>query len=108
VNEIEYSAPSGITPTANVTFAYDAAGNRTSMTDGLGTKSYSYNSLSQMTSETRTFTGVGAFTLSYDYNLAGELKKITDATNMTVNYGCDSNGRVSSPRAGFLWLRCRR
>jgi hypothetical protein len=41
------------------------------MTDGLGTNSYSYNSLSQLTSETRTFTGVGAFTLSYDYNLAG-------------------------------------
>jgi len=42
------------------------------------------------------FTGVGAFTLSYDYNLAGELKKITDATNMTINYGYDSIGRVSS------------
>ena len=27
-------------------------------------------------------------TLSYgDYNLAGELKKITDSTNMTINYG---------------------
>jgi YD repeat-containing protein len=86
----------GINPTANVTFGYDAAENRTSMTDGLGTKSYSYNQLSQLMSETRTFTGVGAFTLSYDYNLAGELKKITDATNMTINYGYDSTGRVSS------------
>src|SRR5437660_7652770 len=49
-----------------------------------------------MTSETRVFNGVGTFTLSYDYNLAGELKKITDATGMTINYGLDSSGRVSS------------
>jgi YD repeat-containing protein len=96
VNEIHYSAPSGITPTANVTFGYDAAGNRTSMTDGLGSQSYGYDSLSQLTSETRTFDGVGTFTLGYDYNLAGELKKITDSTNMTINYGYDSTGRVSS------------
>jgi len=31
----------------------------------------------------------------YDYNLAGELKKITDATNMTINYGYDNAGRVN-------------
>jgi len=65
------------------------------MTDGFGSKSYDYNQLSQLMSETRTFNGLGAFTLSYDYNLAGELKKITDATNMTINYGYDNTGRVS-------------
>jgi len=96
VTSINYSAPSGITPTSNVTFGYDAAGNRTSMTDGLGSQSYNYNQLSQMTSETRTFSGVGSFTLGYDYNLAGQLKKITDATNMTINYGFDSIGRVNN------------
>jgi subtilisin family serine protease len=31
-----YGVPSGMAATANVSFAYDAAGNRTSMTDGLG------------------------------------------------------------------------
>lgn len=90
-----YSASSGVTPTSNVSFGYDSAGNRTSMTDGLGSKSYNYNQLSQLTSETRAFNGVGTFTLSYDYNLAGELKKITDATNMTINDGYDNTGRVS-------------
>jgi RHS Repeat/Domain of unknown function (DUF4214) len=102
VNEIHYSAPSGITETSNVTFGYDAAGNRTSMTDGLGSKTYSYNPLSQLMSETRTFAdpnnaainGV-VKTLSYDYNLAGGLKKITDSTNMTINYGYDSIGRLN-------------
>ena len=46
-------------------------------------------------SETRTFNGVGTFTLSYDYNFAGELKKVTDATNMTINYGYDNTGRLN-------------
>ena len=48
-----------------------------------------------MTSETRYFGSPlnQSFTLSYDYNLAGELKKITDPTNMTINYGFDSSGR---------------
>jgi YD repeat-containing protein len=95
VNLITYSAPAGITPTANVSLEYDAAGNRKSMTDGSGSQSYNYNQLSQLTSETRTF-GVGSYTLSYDYNLAGELKKITDPTNSTINYGLDSAGRLNS------------
>jgi YD repeat-containing protein len=96
VTGISYSAPEGITSTAGVLFEYDAVGNRTSMTDGLGSKSYTYNQLSQLMSETRTFTNVGSFTLSYDYNLAGELKKITDATNVTINYGYDNAGRPNS------------
>src|SRR6266404_7925119 len=90
VTSISYNAPSGITTTSNVSFGYDAVGNRTSMTDGLGSKSYNYNQLSQLMSETRTITSVGTFTLSYDYNLAGELKKISDPANATINYGFDS------------------
>src|SRR5205807_2584248 len=79
VTSIAYNAPSGVTPTATVSFGYDAIGNRTLINDGFGSKSYDYNQLSQLMSETRTLNGVGTFTLSYDYNLAGELKKITDA-----------------------------
>jgi YD repeat-containing protein len=53
------------------------------------------NQLSQFMFETRTFNGFGTFTLSYDYNPAGELKQITDATNMTINYSYDSTGRLN-------------
>jgi YD repeat-containing protein len=42
-----------------LTYGYDAAGNRTSMTDSVGSTSYNYNQLSRMTSETRTFNGLG-------------------------------------------------
>ena len=91
---ITYSAPGGITPTSNATFAYDAAGNRTSMTDGFGSKSYQYDQLSRLISETRVFTGVGTFLLSYDYNLVNQLKKITDASNTTINYSYDPAGQL--------------
>ncbi|MGH9928101.1 MAG: RHS repeat domain-containing protein, partial [Pyrinomonadaceae bacterium] len=45
-------------------YSYNAAGNRTSMTDGLGSVSYNYNNLGQLGSETRSFNGVGTYTLS--------------------------------------------
>jgi YD repeat-containing protein len=93
---INYSAPTGITPASNVVFAYDAARNRTSMTDGLGNTSYHYDQLSRLLSETRVFTNVGTFTLTYDYNLVGLLKKITDASNTTINYGYDHGGRLTA------------
>lgn len=89
--------PSGqTTATAQVSFGYDAAGNRTSMTDGLGSASYVYNTLSEMTSETRTFTGLGSYTLGYSYNLSGELTGITGPSqfgSVTVGYNYDNAGR---------------
>jgi YD repeat-containing protein len=102
VTGIVYTPSSGVTPTATVGYGYDAAGNRTSMTDGFGSKTYSYNQLSQMMSETRTFADPSppylnaSFTLSYDYNLGGQLKKITDPTNTTINYGFDLSGRLNA------------
>ncbi|MGH9966431.1 MAG: hypothetical protein ACREBG_01160, partial [Pyrinomonadaceae bacterium] len=95
VSSITYSAPAGVSNTPNVSFGYDAAGNRISMTDGLGSASYAYDQLSQLTSESRNLDGLGPFTLSYQYNLAGDLKQITDATNMTILYGYDSAGRLN-------------
>ncbi len=73
VNSITYGVPAGVAATANVSFGYDSNGNRTSMTDGRGSVSYGYDTLSRLTSESRTFTGVGSFGLTYGYNLSGEL-----------------------------------
>jgi YD repeat-containing protein len=82
---ISYSAPSGIISPAPVTYGYDAAGNRTSMTDGSGSMTYHYDQLSRLTSEARAFTvstgtvaPTGTYTLSYGYNLASELISIKD------------------------------
>ena len=65
--------------TIAVSYSYDAAGNRTSMTDGLGSVSYGYDQLSRLTSETRYFSALwnsptgGNYGINYQYNLANEL-----------------------------------
>ena len=71
------------------------------MTDGMGSMSYQYDQRSRLTSETRQFTDPvtpflnGSFTLSYSYNLAGEVAAVTDPTGVAVNYGYDKTGRLS-------------
>jgi YD repeat-containing protein len=76
-----------------------AAGNRTAMTDSLGTTSYSYDQLSHLTSETRGLTGVGNYTISYQYNRNNNLSSITSPANtgsITVNYTRDTVGRPTA------------
>jgi YD repeat-containing protein len=95
-NEIHFSAPSGITTVSNVTFGYDAAGARNSMSDQSGTLTYHYDQLSRLDWEERTFAGLaGSFRLSYAYNLAGELKTITEPGGSYAEYGYDSVGRLA-------------
>ena len=55
--------------TAGATFAYNADGQRTSMTDASGSSSFSYDSLGRLTQESD---GHG-HTFSYGYDLAGHL-----------------------------------
>lgn len=91
-------------PTINTTFNYDAVGNRTLMTDALGTVDYTYDSLSQLRSETRQFTGTGApsgnFTLAYEYTLSGVVRKVTDERALTsFSTKFDDAGRVLSVTA---------
>lgn len=93
---ITFGSPSGVAATANVSFGYDSAANRTSMTDGLGSVSYVYNKKSQMTSETRTFTGLGSYVLNYSYNLGGQLNSITNHWGAQVGYGYDRVGRMTN------------
>ncbi len=105
MSAISYSSPdpNQIPLLGNVTFSYDEAGNRTSMTDGLGSVSYAYNTLDQMTSKTRTFTGVGSFTLNYTYHLGGQLSSLTDPFNARIDYTYDRAGRLQRVAGtGFL------
>lgn len=84
-------------PTLFSSFTYDPVGNRTSMTDEMGSMTYVRNQLSQLTSESRVITGVGTFSLTYGgYNLAGSPTSITDPFGAVVNYSYDIAGRASS------------
>jgi YD repeat-containing protein len=96
VTSLAYTAPSGIANTGTVTFNYDATGNRTGMTDGTGSTSYQYDQLSRLTSETRSFTSLGSYTLSYGYNLSGALTSVTDQWGVQVGYSYDQTGRLTS------------
>ena len=91
---LSYGDAAAATP--NGYFGYDAAGNRTSMSDGLGSVSYNYNNLSQWPSEMRTFNGLGSYTLSYGYILAGELNSITNPWSAQVGYNYDKAGRLTN------------
>lgn len=96
VTAINYSVPAGVAATSNVSFVYDGAGNRTSMNDGLGSVSYGYDQLSRLISETRSVNGLTSFTLSYAYNLAGQLTSITNPWGAQVGYGYDKVGELTS------------
>lgn len=93
VTGITYGVPGGVAATPNATFTYDGAGNRKTMTDGLGSVNYVYDQLSRLMSETRTFTGVGSFALSYAYNLGNEVTSITNPFSVQVGYTYDKIGR---------------
>jgi YD repeat-containing protein len=91
--------PSGIPATADVTYEYDAAGNRTSISDPLSSNrvDYLYDSLSRLTSEARHFPGLpNTYTLAYQYNLAGQVKTVADqtpGTDTSFSYTLDTVGR---------------
>ena len=97
VTGITYSQQTGIPTTPSATFSYDAAGNRTSMSNGSGSVTYQYDQLSRLISETRQFNGLsGSYPLSYSYNLGGELTSVTDPTGAVVNYSYDPTGRMTA------------
>src|ERR1700752_1735912 len=88
-----------VAATANLSFSYDAVGNRLSMSDGTGTISNQYNILGRLTAETRQFSGALSgtnYTSNYEYNLGGEVKKITDHTNTTINYNYNRVGQLTT------------
>jgi YD repeat-containing protein len=150
VESITYSVPEGVTGipgVAPVTFTYDEAGNRLSMTDGEGAADYVYDQMSRMISETRQINFPGpapspspspsptpeptpdpeptpeptpcrpfddciylnpantvsrSYTISYEYALNGQLKKITDPFGASVGYTRDRAGRLTGVTgAGF-------
>jgi YD repeat-containing protein len=93
-----------VADTTAVTITYDAAGNRDTMSDGSGSTTYHFNTLSQLTSEDKQFTGLAAtYTLAYEYTLAGALRKVTDqSAGANFSYGFDKSGQLTAVNSSGL------
>ena len=77
------------------------------MTNGEGAMSYTYNSYRQLTSETRTFTGLSGnnYTFNYSYNLGGQLSQANDVApsfTKNVNYAYNTAGALSGLGTNLL------
>ncbi len=81
--------------TPDVTFAYDAGGNRISMTDGAGTETRDYDDASRLVEVTR-----GSETFNYVYDLAGNLVQRTYPDSTVTEYEFDDDGRMATAESG--------
>ena len=110
VASVATDRPQGTTPIApapDVTYTYDAAGNRLTMAteQGLGgSVTYHYDALSRLDWEERTLPGLsGVKKLSYEYTLSGALKELKDEDGgKTYTYDYDDVGQMAAVKGtGF-------
>ncbi len=94
LTSIRYS--DGTTP--NVSFEYDNAGLRRSMTDGSGTTRYTWDSLGRLTQDTDG----AAQTIRYGYDLAGNVTSLTYPGSEVVTRSYDDAERLERVTD---WLR---
>ena len=89
--------------TANVSFAYDPDGQRTSMADGIGTWFFGYDSLHRLThhGSIPLTPSVSGREVGYRYDLAGELIGINDTLGLNVTRTYDQAGRMASVSDGL-------
>lgn len=85
---VDYSSPG----TPDVGRAYDANGNRTSMTDGTGTSTYIYDEANRLTS----VSSPGPKTVGYRYDLDGNRTKLIYPDATAVTYTFDKASQLSS------------
>ena len=87
---VSISYSDGITP--SVFEEYDSDGNRVRLADGTGTSTFTYDSLNRLIS---TIDGAGA-NVSYEYDLAGHLTRLTYPSGNSVTRAYDSAGHLTS------------
>ena len=80
--------------TPDVTFAYDANGNQTAMSDGAGTQTATFDDLDRLTGVTR-----GSDEFAYAYDDASNLTSRTYPDGTVVGYTYDDAGRLASVTA---------
>lgn len=98
-------------PDSTVTQTFDGVGNRLTMTDWLGTHTWTYDALNRVATATdasgntvaytydevgnlATLTYPGNRTVTYTYDAANRLATVTDWDNRATTYDYDSSGRM--------------
>jgi RHS repeat-associated protein len=95
----------GVPATPTVTYAYGTTasqynnGRLLTITDGLGTTTYSYDNLARATQAQHVING-STYTIGYQYNLAGDVTSLTYPSNRVVQRSYDAIGRLSSLSSG--------
>ncbi|MEI7881587.1 MAG: RHS repeat-associated core domain-containing protein, partial [bacterium] len=94
LTNIHYST----TNTPDVSFAYDRLGRQTTITDGQGTRTFTYNDALQLASESDPLLGGagGGFSLSRAYDQYGRSTGFTAGTNYTIRYAYDQVGHFTA------------
>jgi RHS repeat-associated protein len=94
----------GVPATSTVSLTYGASGCSSAhgagcigqlitMTDGVGSENYTYNSLEQTTQLQKIISGT-TYTTNYAYNIAGELTQITYPSGRVIQQSVDAIGRL--------------
>src|SRR5207253_9727061 len=82
-------------------------GQRTAMSDSIGTVQYLYDTMGRLSSEARTLdatkSGVsGTFTTSYAYNTKGDLTQMTYPSGRVMNFNYATGGGCCNSRLGSV------
>jgi RHS repeat-associated protein len=88
---IDYPAPD-----SDVTFTYNSGGQRTSMTDGLGTTTWDYDALGRVTGVNDPFNAA----VGYAYDAAGNRTSLTYPDSQVISYIYDAAHRLTSVSEG--------
>lgn len=100
LNRLKTVTYTGTPGAPTVNFNYDAGGaaafalgRMTSMTDGVGSETYTYDALGRTTQLSKVISGV-TYPIQYGYNLASELLSITYPSGRVVTQTYDPIGRL--------------
>jgi RHS repeat-associated protein len=103
LTQVNYNVGStGVPATPTATYQYDAGGasalalgKLTSMADGVGTETYTYDNMGRKTKCVRVITSSGvSYTTSYTYNEMNEVTQITYPSGRVVQQSYDSFARL--------------
>ncbi|HXL21809.1 MAG TPA: RHS repeat-associated core domain-containing protein [Candidatus Dormibacteraeota bacterium] len=105
LSQISYNVgTTGVPATPSVSYVYDeggaaafALGRLTHFTDGVGTETYTYDSLGR-TTNLQKVVGATTYPVAYQYNYASELQQVTYPSGRVVAQSFDSIGRLNQLR----------